>query len=144
MSAEFPVPQTDPVDPKADPVAPQAEVPDPQVELPGPEPESTAHGHLTRAQLTRPPGDARWEIAVVLYGVPADEWPCTELPGPHVPTLAARGQALARLGYAQTGPGSGSHYWEWAECQDGDHDAVQLMAHTEVRPVGPDPSTPLR
>ncbi|MFF8785148.1 DUF6303 family protein [Streptomyces sp. NPDC015125] len=135
MTAEFPVPQTDPV-------GPQAEVPDPQVELPGPQPEPTAHGHLTRAQLTRPPGDAGWEIAVVLYGVPADEWPSTELPGPYVPTLTARGQALARLGYAQTGPGS--HYWEWAECQDGDHDPVRLMAHTEVQPIGPDRSTPLR
>ncbi|GAA2307138.1 DUF6303 family protein [Streptomyces caniferus] len=130
MTAEFPTPQTDPLGPEI-----EAEVTEPQAELPGPQPEPTARGHLTRAQLTWVADDARWEIAVVLYGVPADEWPSTELPGPQVPTLTARGKALARLGYAQTGPGS--HYWEWAECQDGDHDPVQLMAHTEVQPTGP-------
>ncbi|MFG2138368.1 DUF6303 family protein [Streptomyces sp. NPDC048650] len=120
MTAEFPVPQPD--------------IPEPEAELPGPQPDPVAQGHPTRAQLTLSPGDTSWEVAVVLYGVPADEWPTTQLPGPEAPTLAARGEALALLAYVQTGPGP--HYWEWAECQDGDHDAVRLMAHTEVRPVG--------
>ncbi|MFK0261870.1 DUF6303 family protein [Streptomyces angustmyceticus] len=128
MTAEFPVPQTDPL-------GPETEVTEPQAELPGPQPDPTAHGHLTRAQLTWLADDGRWEVAVVLYGVPADEWPATQLPGPQVPTLTARGKALARLGYVQNGPRS--HYWEWAECQDGDHAPVQLMAHTEVHPTGP-------
>lgn len=112
-----------------------ADIPAPQAELPGPDPAPTAHGHLIRAQLTPWPDGDGWEVAVVLYGVPADDWPSTFLPGREVPTLATRKSALDGLGYAQTGPGP--HYWEWAECQDGDHDPVQLMAHTEVEPVGP-------
>ncbi|MFF1360633.1 DUF6303 family protein [Streptomyces sp. NPDC058297] len=129
MNSESPVPLPDPHDAMAD-------VLDPRPELPGPQTDPTAQGHFTRAQLTRSPGDANWEIAVVLYGVPADEWPSTNLPGAEAPTLRARGQALTDLGYVQTGPGSDCHYWEWAECQDGDHTTVQLMAHTEVQPIG--------
>ncbi|MCZ0974253.1 DUF6303 family protein [Streptomyces albulus] len=114
--------------------APESALPAPEAELPGPRPHPTVHGRPTRAQLTLSPGDTRWEVAVVLYGVPADEWPTTRLPGPEAPPLKVRGEALTFLGYAQTGPGP--HYWEWAECQDGDHDPVRLMAHTEVRPAG--------
>ncbi|MFD0068420.1 DUF6303 family protein [Streptomyces sp. NPDC056690] len=127
MTSEFPAPLDDPHDAMADAL-------DPQPKLPGPQTDPTAQGHFTRAQLTRSPDEATWEIAVVLYGVPADEWPSMNLPGTEPPTLSARGKVLADLGYVQTGPGPGYHYWEWAECQDGDHTTVQLMAHTEVRP----------
>lgn len=113
--------------------APQPDVPEPQAKLPGPQPESVAQGHQPRAQLTPSPGGESWEVAVVLYGVPVDQWPTAQLPGREAPTLAARVEALGALGYVQTGPGT--HYWEWAECQDGDHAHVRLMAHTEVRPA---------
>ncbi|MGW4387486.1 DUF6303 family protein [Streptomyces sp. NPDC004685] len=127
MTSEFPAPLDNPHDAMADAL-------DPRPKLPGPQTDPTAQGHFTRAQLTRSPDDASWEIAVVLYGVPADEWPSMNLPGTEPPNLSTRGQVLADLGYVQTGPGPGCHYWEWAECQDGDHTTVQLMAHTEVRP----------
>ncbi|MFB8272561.1 DUF6303 family protein [Streptomyces sp. NPDC055955] len=128
MTSESPAPFTDPDDAMADAL-------DPRPELPGPQTDPTAQGHFTRAQLTYSPDDANWEIAVVLYGVPADGWPSVNLPGTEAPTLRARQRALADLGYVQTGPGPDCHYWEWAECQDGDRTDVQLMAHTEVRPA---------
>ncbi|MFF3242216.1 DUF6303 family protein [Streptomyces sp. NPDC002870] len=86
-----------------------------------------------KAQVSLCAVTGRWQLYVVLLGVPVSQWPEFDLnPGPEVPTVQARSRALDALGYVFT---DGAE-WRWAEtCPLPDYpDApVRLFATAEVR-----------
>ncbi|MFI6986403.1 DUF6303 family protein [Embleya sp. NPDC050154] len=72
-----------------------------------------------------------WGLYIPLFGSMGN-WPGTTLPGPEVPTVAARAAALAELGYETT------EEWSWDEerTDDTDDDSpVILIAWAEVTPI---------
>ncbi|WP_058046260.1 DUF6303 family protein [Streptomyces roseifaciens] len=86
-----------------------------------------------RAQMANTSG--RWQLYVVLLGVPVSWWPEADWGrSDPVPTPVERERALAELGY-QVAPGC---CWEWIEDSDDPDDPatpVRLIATAEVLPA---------
>ncbi|MFE2118459.1 DUF6303 family protein [Streptomyces microflavus] len=86
-----------------------------------------------KAQVSRSTVTGCWRLYVVLFGVPASQWPeCDLNPGPEVPSVQARSRALNALGYVFT---DGAE-WQWAEAcslPDDLDSPVCLFATAEVQ-----------
>ncbi|THA73817.1 hypothetical protein E6R60_22705 [Streptomyces sp. A0642] len=77
--------------------------------------------------------DGRWRLYVALMGVPVSQWPEHDFgPALVVPTMAARSQALAGLGFVFT-DGAEWGWEEYSETLDDDASPVRLLASVQVR-----------
>lgn len=92
--------------------------------------------HPLRAHMIQSYDGTEWQVFVALPDEP--RWPHVPFPiGKGIPTLAARADALADLGYAPLG---GDNAWEWMETVfEGEPEGeVSLVATTTVTPHPPD------